>query len=87
MATPEQYTQFRKGFNGGTDPLAIANQAAQGYQQALPAGQPGSVPSPEASEGLNKHMINMQQRAEEAKQKYMQENGVDENGNPAQAAE
>lgn len=87
MASPEEYAQFRKGFNKGTDPLAIANQAAQGYQQALPPSQPGSLPSPEASQGTNMHMLNMQQRAEEAKQKYMQENGVDENGNTVQAAE
>lgn len=83
MATPEQYAQFRKGFNGGTDPFALATHAVQGYQQALPAGQPGAQPAPEEMDSAKQmHMYNAQQKAKEAHDKYLEDNNLDENLEP-----
>lgn len=89
MATQQDVMDsINKAFN----PVQAAGGIAKGYQQALPAGQPGSTqgePSPEASSDPQSqmHMLTMQQKAEDAKQKYMQDNGVDENGNKVEAAQ
>lgn len=83
---PQKVAEFEAGFTGQPqkkpNPLDIAGQAVQGYQQALPSGSPGAMPSPAPSPEASAHLQAMHEAAEERKQKYMQEHGVDENGDP-----
>lgn len=102
MATQQDVMQ---SINQAFNPQQAAGQYAKGYQNALPAGQPGSTAGTDETsappsgsltsyeqaapqdETAKMHMINQQQRAQEAQEKYQQENGVDANGNPVQAAQ
>lgn len=58
-------------------PQALAGALAQQY-----AARANGGPAPQPSPQTNPHMLAMQQAAEAARQRYMLENGVDENGNP-----
>lgn len=68
------------------DPKAIADAIAAHFSNAeAQKGQPRApapVAEPAAAPQANPHLYQMQMVAEAAKQKYMQENGVDENGEP-----
>ena len=62
-------------------PIPGAGAATPPAAAAAPSA-PAASPTPMTSPQMNMHMANMQQAAQDAKQKYMQENGVDENGDP-----
>ncbi len=82
---PVKVQQFEKGFSGQNgNPQDLMGQITKGYQQALPQGSPGSLPSPAEPQAapVNEHMMNMEQKAVEAKEKYKLEHGVDDNGDP-----
>jgi hypothetical protein len=84
-----------EAFAPKADPSSIAGMIAQAY--AARVGKPkqspapsaiinpqGNAPSVKPTPAMNPHMIALHEAAEAAKQKYMLENGVDENGEPIQ---
>lgn len=75
---PKKAAEFEQGFNSsGVDPVSIANKIAQKLHGASVGAEPEQTP-----EQLNAHMKAMEEAAKAAKQKYMHENNVDEDGQP-----
>lgn len=90
---PAKVSQFEKSYNPSPDPASLAGKIAQMYSKAVAQKpQPGRVPpiadpsllSYEHAAESDPHLKGMADAAEAAKQKYMLENGVDENGDPVQ---
>lgn len=82
---PKKVKEFETGFNGQTPgPMSLAGKIAQAYSAKISGGNapaPSAAPTASPSPG-NPHITAMHEAAESAKQKYMRENGVDENGDP-----
>jgi hypothetical protein len=71
---------------GKKSPPALAGLLAQAFAadtaKAPAPAQEVSSPVPAVQPQMNAHMLKMKQAAEEARRRYMLDNGVDENGDP-----
>lgn len=81
---------FARGAGGNPKPGApsLAGSLAQAFAAKMNGAQaPAPSPSPEPKPTrlpANAHTMALQEAAEAAKQKYMAEHGVDEDGNPVE---